>query len=64
VARLKNEVQHRYAPELRALGYPEVSDRVFGSYDDILDHCCFAWNQLIDQRWKIMPIGARDRAYR
>jgi hypothetical protein len=22
-----------------------LSNRVFGSYDDILDHCCFAWNK-------------------
>jgi transposase len=21
-----------------------LSNRVFKSYDDILDHCCFAWN--------------------
>jgi len=25
-----------------------LSNRVFKSYDDILDHCCFAWNKLID----------------
>jgi len=24
-----------------------LSDRVFKSYDDILDHCRFAWNKLI-----------------
>ncbi len=26
-----------------------LSNRVFTSYDDILDHCCYAWNSLIDQ---------------
>jgi hypothetical protein len=26
-------------------------------YDDILDHCCFAWNKLIDMPWKTMSIG-------
>jgi transposase len=30
-----------------------LSNRVFRSYEDILDHCCFAWNKLIDQPWKI-----------
>ena len=24
-----------------------LSNRVFKSYDDILDHCCFAWKKLI-----------------
>ena len=33
-------------------------------YDDILDHCCSAWNKLIDMPWKITSIGTRDRAYR
>jgi hypothetical protein len=41
-----------------------LSNRVFKSYDDILDHCCFAWNKLIDMPWKIMSIGSRDWAYR
>jgi len=25
-------------------------------------HCCYAWNTLIDQRWKIMSIARRDWA--
>jgi hypothetical protein len=33
------------------------------SYDDIVDHCCYAWNTLIAQPWKIMSIGLRDWAY-
>jgi hypothetical protein len=41
-----------------------LSNRVFKSYDDILDHCCFAWNKLIDMPWKIISIGTRDWAYR
>jgi transposase len=41
-----------------------LSNRVFNSYNDILDHCCFAWNGLIDMPWKIMSIGMRERAYR
>ena len=34
-----------------------LSNRIFKSHDDILDHCCFAWNKLIDMPWKIMSIG-------
>jgi hypothetical protein len=36
-----------------------LSSRVFASYDDIVDHCCYAWNRLIDQPWTIMSIGLR-----
>ena len=41
-----------------------LSNRIFESYDDILDHCCSAWNKLIDMPWKITSIGTRDWAYR
>ena len=41
-----------------------LSNRVFKSYKDILDHCCFAWNMLVEQPWKIMSIGLRDWAHR
>ena len=27
-----------------------------------IDHCCYAWNTLIDQPWKIMSIAHRDWA--
>ena len=37
-----------------------LSNRVFKSYDDIVDHCCDAWNKLVDQPWRIMSIGLRD----
>ena len=40
-----------------------LSNRVFKSYDDILDHCCFAWNHLTDQPWRIMSIGLRQWAH-
>jgi hypothetical protein len=33
---------------------PEVNEVVF------VDHCCYAWNMLIDQPWKIMFIVRRD----
>ncbi|WP_189635806.1 hypothetical protein [Rhizobium grahamii] len=29
-------------------------------YDDIVDHCCRAWNRLIDRPWKIVSIGMLD----
>jgi hypothetical protein len=41
-----------------------LSSRVFQSYDDIVDHCCFAWNRLVDQPWTIMSIGLRNWAHR
>jgi transposase len=37
-----------------------LSNRVFRSYDDIVEHCCHAWNKLVDQPWTIMSIGLRD----
>jgi hypothetical protein len=39
-----------------------LSNRIFKGYDDIVDHCCYAWNTLIDQPWKIMSIAHRDWA--
>ena len=57
------------APELnpveniwRFLRQNWLSNRVFKSYDNILDHCCYAWNQLASQPWTIMSIGLRDWA--
>lgn len=26
-----------------------LSNRIFKSVDDIVDHCCYTWNTLIDQ---------------
>jgi len=36
------------------------SNRVFTSYDNIIDHCCETWNKLINQPWHIMTIGRRQ----
>jgi hypothetical protein len=36
-----------------------LSNRVFESYDQIVDLCCDAWNRLRDQPWRIMSIGMR-----
>jgi len=41
-----------------------LSNRVFKSYNDIVDHCCDAWNNLVDQPWTIMSIGMREWAHR
>ncbi len=40
-----------------------LSNRVFATYDDIVAHCCEAWNKLIDQPWRIISIGIRDWAH-
>jgi len=39
-----------------------LSNRVFSSYDNIVAHCCDAWNKLAQQPWRIMSIGLRDWA--
>jgi transposase len=36
-----------------------LSNHIFQSEDDILDHCCSAWNKLIDQPARITSIGSR-----
>ena len=41
-----------------------LSNRIFTSYTDILDHCCPAWNRLTDQPWRIMSLGLREWAHR
>ena len=41
-----------------------LSNRVFTDGNDIVSHCCFYWNRLVDQPWRIMSIGMRDQAYR
>jgi hypothetical protein len=41
----------------------DLSNRVFDSYDAIIDAACEAWNRLIDKPWMIMSIGMWDWAY-
>jgi transposase len=41
-----------------------LSNRVFKSYNDIVAHCCEAWNKLVEQPWTIMSIGLREWAHR
>ena len=40
-----------------------ISNRVFKSYDEIVDICSEAWNKLTDQPWRIMSIGLRKWAH-
>src|ERR1700733_3259393 len=37
-----------------------LSNRIFAGYEDIVDHCCFNWNKLVERPWLIMSIGIRD----
>jgi transposase len=41
-----------------------LSNRIFASEADLVDHCCAAWNELVTQPWLIMSIGRRQWAYR
>lgn len=40
-----------------------LSNRLFTSYDNIVDHCCEAWTKHVDQPWHIMTIGRRRWAH-
>ena len=58
------------APELNPVGNlwqfirdNWLSDRLFQSYDDILDHTCAAWRRTVDQPSHIITIGLRDWAH-
>jgi hypothetical protein len=41
-----------------------LSNRIFHGHDDIVDHCCHAWNKLVDQPWRITSVGLREWAHR
>jgi transposase len=58
-----------YSPELNPvetvrqfLRQNQLSNRVFDSYDAIVDACCTAWNALIDDPARITSIATRDWA--
>ena len=40
-----------------------LSNRVFDGYDNLVDHCCYAWNKLAEQPWFVMSIGLRGWAH-
>ena len=37
-----------------------LSNRVFTSHDNLVDHCCAAWNKLIAPPWTIMSLKLRN----
>ena len=39
-----------------------LSNRIFTSGEDIVDHCCDAWNKLIAETGRLRSIGYRDWA--
>jgi hypothetical protein len=41
-------------------GFLEVP--IFLCCTDIVERCCFAWKNLVDQPWHIMPIRLRQWA--
>ena len=41
-----------------------LSNRIFKTYDDIVDVCCHAWRKLVSNPWNIISIGLRDWAHR
>ena len=40
-----------------------LSNTIFGSYDQIVELSCQAWNRLIEQPWTIISIGTRQCAH-
>jgi hypothetical protein len=40
-----------------------LSNRIFTGYNDIVGHCCGAWNTLVEQPWIIMSISLRQWAH-
>ncbi len=40
-----------------------LSNCVFETYEDIVDHCCNAWNKLMKQPCRIRSIGIREWAH-
>lgn len=40
-----------------------LSNRIFKTRNDIIGHCCDAWNALANRPWKIISIGLRQWAH-
>ena len=58
-----------YSPELNPveniwqfLRQNLLGNRVFKTYNDILDACCAAWNTLVEEKERIASIATRDWA--
>jgi hypothetical protein len=45
------------------VGEPIIAHGISANYEDILDHCCFNWNKLVERPWLIMSIGTRQWAH-
>ena len=41
-----------------------LSNRIFTCYENLVDHCCDAWNNLVRQPWTVMSLGLRTWAHR
>lgn len=41
-----------------------LSNTIFETYEEIIEHCCKAWRRLIADPWNIASIGLRDWAHR
>jgi len=41
-----------------------LSNTIFETYEEIIEHCCKAWRKLIADLWNIASIGLRDWAHR
>ena len=39
-----------------------LSNHIFQSYEDVLDHCCHGWNNLVTEPAPIVSIGTRKWA--
>jgi transposase len=58
-----------YSPELNPqenvwqyLRQNQLANRVYDSYDAIVDACCKAWNDFVSEPGRIRSIGSRDYA--
>lgn len=58
-----------YSPELNPqenvweyLRQNQLANRVYESYDDIVQACCKAWNDFVNEPGRIQSIGSRDYA--
>jgi transposase len=40
-----------------------ISNLIFTCYDNIVAHCCDAWNKPEAQLWRVMSLGLRDLAH-
>ena len=57
------ELVGEQAVAVGAAGRRCISNRVFQSYEDILNHCCHTWNNLVSQPARIAYIGTRKCAH-